>query len=251
MLNRLSEYVLFQWQLAQKLIKGKANSPLSTLITTQFMQERFDAEKDFPEIRQEIRKLRTNQESIEVIDLGAGSKKMGSRRLVSDMLKNSATTGKYGDLLYALPKILNCNSVLELGTNLGLGTHLLSMSHPKVLVNSVEGCKNTFSFTLKRLKGLKIPNIQLHEASFTDFIDNLKESDRFDFVFIDGHHDGAAMTNYFERLLPFLEKKSFVLLDDVRWSADMRSHTEKLKKHQSVADSCDFYRMLLLEIHLD
>jgi predicted O-methyltransferase YrrM len=247
-LNRLSEYFLFQWQLAKKLTKGRTNSPLSTLIIKQISQKRFNARAVLHGYSDELSKLRTSNEYIQIIDLGAGSKKMCSSRRISDMLQNSATTGKYGDLLFALPTMLKSSSILELGTNLGVGTHLLAGAQAKAKVVSIEGCPNTFQFTKKRFAYLSLPNVQLINSSFSEYISNLSSDNRFDFVFIDGHHDGAAMSEYFEGLLPFLEDKSYVLLDDVRWSKDMYHHAMQLCEHRHVVDTCDFYRMILLEI---
>jgi predicted O-methyltransferase YrrM len=45
---------------------------------------------------------------------------------------------------------------------------------------------------------------------------------RFDLVFVDGHHDGAATLRYFEQIKPRLQRGAIVIFDDIEWSDDMR-----------------------------
>jgi predicted O-methyltransferase YrrM len=49
----------------------------------------------------------------------------------------------------------------------------------------------------------------------------LNQSKSWDYVFIDGHHDGDATWRYLRKIYPKPAEVSLVILDDIRWSGDM------------------------------
>src|ERR1700758_4501086 len=54
----------------------------------------------FDELDKTRKQLLQNQQNIEVIDLGAGSKKMNNTRKIADIAKYSIASGKYSELLF-------------------------------------------------------------------------------------------------------------------------------------------------------
>ena len=74
--------------------------------------------------------LLARQDEIEITDLGAGSTvNKSNTRKVSDIAKNSAKGGKWGELLFRLSKHFQPETMIELGTSLGIGSLYQSLSN--------------------------------------------------------------------------------------------------------------------------
>lgn len=171
-------------------------------------------------------KLRKDDRIITIQDFGAGSKKLGNDRKISTILKTSSSKGKYGKLLYQLNKHYQFTNILEFGTSLGVGTSYLALGNSKANITSIEACNNTRNIALENFT--QFDHVQSIHATFDDFLTaetleiNEKSSrEIYDFIFIDGHHDGDALLNYMEKLKPFTIKETIFVLDDIRWSDSM------------------------------
>ena len=188
-------------------------------------------------------KLKSDNTKIHIQDFGVGSRKMGSERSINQIYKNSSSKGKYGKLLYQLNRHFKFNHVLEFGTSLGIGTLNLYLGNPTSQIISLEACPETYQFTSSQLKSF--PNIQLINQTFENFL-NKSQNKIFDFVFIDGHHDGDALLQYLEKLKPFTHSETIFLLDDIRWSQSMFDAWNKIKADKNYNLSIDLFRMGLV-----
>jgi predicted O-methyltransferase YrrM len=166
-------------------------------------------------------KLKNSTQKIEIQDFGAGSKKLGSKRKVTDIFKMSSSKGKYGELLYRLAKHYGPKEMLEFGTSLGVGTTYLALGAPNSNITTVEACPNTRTVALTNFAALN--NIDSQLGTFSDFLDQLPKDKQFDMIFIDGHHDGHALLDYLQRLQQHSHDETLFILDDIRWSDPMKS----------------------------
>ena len=188
-------------------------------------------------------KLKSNNTKIHIQDFGVGSRKMGNERSIKQIYKNSSSKGKYGKLLYQLNRYFEFNHVLEFGTSLGIGTLNLHLGNPRSKIISLEACPETYHFTSSQLK--PFPNIQVINQTFEHFL-NESQNQIFDFVFIDGHHDGDALLHYLEKLKPFTHSETIFLLDDIRWSQSMFDAWDKIKEDKNYNLTIDLFRMGLI-----
>jgi predicted O-methyltransferase YrrM len=186
-------------------------------------------------------KLRKNKDLIQVSDFGAGSKKMGSERTINAIFHNSRSSEKYAKLLYQLSKYYKPKRILELGTSLAWGTLHLHLGNPESIIDTVEGCPQTYRAT-KNLFPIQTENINFHNAKFEDFFNQLS-TEQYDFIFIDGNHKGAALIEYIESLSPYAHNDTLWILDDIRWSDDMWCAWEKITQDPNFHLSIDFGRM--------
>lgn len=198
-------------------------------------------QEDKTKVSELISKLKHDQRTIEIDDHGAGSKKMGNIRKVSSILKNSSSKGKYGKLLYRICKHYQPESILELGTSLGIGTIQMSLGSPGSLVTTIEGCVNTLSIARENFKTAKVEPVSIHDTFDHYLKSNIDK--KFDLVFVDGHHDGKALIHYMQLLEPVTHDETLFILDDIRWSQSMYDAWEELSNREEFHLSMDLFRM--------
>lgn len=192
-----------------------------------------------------IRSLKNNKTVIQVVDAGAGSRKMSSERRIQDILKNASCKGVYADLLYQLTAHYQPKKTLELGTSLGIGTSLLAIGNPKGKVTTIDACENTIEVAENNLFALGIENVELVNDTFLSYL-NQVEKQVFDLVYVDGHHQGEALKNYMQLLKAWTHSDTIFVLDDIRWSEDMFAAWNELKASNNFHLSLDLFRMGIL-----
>jgi predicted O-methyltransferase YrrM len=185
--------------------------------------------------------IKYSNEIISVEDFGAGSKKMGKQRKVSSIFKNSSSKGKYADLLYRLSNFYQPKRILELGTSLGIGTIHLQAGNKNSDIITVEACPKTLAIAQKNFQLFDL-NIRTINSTFQQYISQLKQ-EKFDLVYIDGHHDGNALLAYLESLKPFIHNDTLLILDDIRWSNSMIRAWKNICKSDFYHVSIELLRM--------
>ncbi|MBL4861827.1 MAG: class I SAM-dependent methyltransferase [Crocinitomicaceae bacterium] len=193
------------------------------------------------ELKSISKELRNNNSLIEITDFGAGSKKLDQHRKISSIFKTSSSRGKYGLMLHRLTKHYQPKNVLEFGSSLGLGTICMARG-TRGSVTTIEGCPATYSIAKHNFDQLALTNVQIKNLTFKDYLDELSD-EQFDFVFIDGHHDGKALLYYLERLKPNTNNDTIFVLDDIRWSDSMFEAWKKIIQDASYHVTVDLFRM--------
>ncbi|MBN4070567.1 class I SAM-dependent methyltransferase [Olleya sp. AH-315-F22] len=185
--------------------------------------------------------LLNNHNTIAVTDFGAGSHKMKSSiRIISQIAKNAGTTYSRAKLLFRFLNYFKFNTILELGTSLGIATHAMSLGNPKAKITTLEGCPNISKFSEDNFKQYNLENIEVLTGGFSDEIENLKHN-TYDLIFFDGNHHKEATLKYFETLLQTAHNDSVFIFDDIYWSKEMTEVWETLKKHPKVTVSIDTF----------
>ncbi|WP_317166887.1 O-methyltransferase [Winogradskyella litoriviva] len=187
--------------------------------------------------------LKNSKIELEITDLGEGSKVLNStQRKVSDMVKASSSSKKESKLLFRLSQYFNFNTILELGTSLGMGTYALALANQSSVITTIEGCPNTSAFAKSKLDDLDIKNIHFKVGSFAERIQKLKD-ENYDFIYFDGHHNKNATIQYFEAFLPKIHNDTVFLFDDIYWSKGMTEAWEYIKNHESVKVTVDCFHL--------
>lgn len=185
--------------------------------------------------------LRRSKTTIKMDDRGAGSKKLGTTRAVSQIAKISGSRGKYAQLLYRLARYYRPKKVLELGTSLGLGTLMLHEGHPAAQITSVEGCAQTHAF-LTAQHPLK--NKDSVNFSSNDFLGFLEESTTiFDLIFIDGAHNLTMTLQLLDKLKAHLQDETIIVLDDIRWTPEMLRTWKEIIADSNYHLTIDLFKM--------
>ena len=191
-----------------------------------------------------FKSLKNNKKVITIKDFGAGSHKLGKKRSIQQIFKISSSKGHYGKILYQLSNYFLPKQILEFGTSLGIGTLHFHLGNPASLITTIEACPETLNFTKDFLKD-KVSTINFIESTFSDFLNQIS-TEKYDLIFVDGHHDGKATIDYMQKLENHSHNDTIFILDDIRWSDDMFEAWNILRNSDKYNVSIDLFRMGIL-----
>ncbi|MEO5907144.1 MAG: class I SAM-dependent methyltransferase, partial [Saprospiraceae bacterium] len=94
---------------------------------------------------------------------------------------------------------------------------------------------------------LQIQNIELINEPFESYIENsIPSIDRIDLLFLDGNHRKDALLSYYHALKNKFHANSIIIVDDIYWSAEMKSAWEEIIRANEVTQSVDCFQFGLL-----
>ena len=203
----------------------------------------FHAKNDYHEIEGLRSQLLLDHRIIQVTDLGAGSHVNNNKnKAVRVIARNALKPARLAQLIYRLALHFSPQTVIELGTCLGITTAYLAKAAPQARVISIEGCPETAAVAAENLSRLNISNVELKTGNFDIMLPGiLKEQKSLDFVFIDGNHRKEATLNYFEWCLPKLSETGIMIFDDIYWSKGMKEAWEQIKADPRVTVTIDLF----------
>jgi predicted O-methyltransferase YrrM len=188
-------------------------------------------------------KLLLTEMEISIEDHGAGSRVNSAKnRKIKDVAKNTLKAPKYGQLLFRLVNHFKPNTVLELGTSLGVSTLYLAAPSKKTKVITVEGCPKTAKVAQINFDKIGFNNIELVNNNFDAFLpEYLKKVEKLDFVFFDGNHQKEATINYFNWCVEKAVNETIFVFDDIHWSKGMSEAWEEIKLNPRVTSTIDLF----------
>ncbi len=182
-----------------------------------------------------------NKDIIKVTDFGAGSKIFKStERPINKIAKNAGISSKKIKLLLKICTYFDFNSILEIGTSLGIGTFTLSTGNPKAKITTLEGCPETLKTAKKYLSKHSKSNINYVQGDFKNTLD-LVLNQPYDLIYFDGNHQKNTTIEYFEKCLKVAHNNSIFIFDDIYWSKEMTEAWEYIKKHSKVTVTIDTF----------
>jgi predicted O-methyltransferase YrrM len=200
----------------------------------------YPAYKDVEELRQQLLNDKT---ILDVEDLGAGSTvSKTNQRTIASIAKNAAKPKKFGQLLYRIVKFYQPQTVLELGSSLGITTSYLAKTKPDTRVITMEGAKEIAAVAKQNFKSLQLQNIEMIEGDFDNtLVTAIEQLSAINLAFIDGNHRYLPTIQYFNTILSKTNNFSIIILDDIHWSEEMEQAWKYCKDHSSVTLSIDLF----------
>jgi predicted O-methyltransferase YrrM len=188
--------------------------------------------------------LLQDHNTIDVTDFGAGSKVFKSnRREIAKIAKTAGITSKNAELLFRVVNYFKPNSILEIGTSLGLATSALSLGKKSAKITTLEGCTETSKTAQLQFQKFNLDNIDSKVSEFEAFLKTLNlEPDTLNLVYFDGNHQKDATLQYFELLLPTATNDSVWIFDDIHWSSEMEQAWEIIKENPHVTVTIDTFQ---------
>ena len=240
MLHILKSYINFIWN--SKNEHGVHSPFVFDLVTKCF----YDKTKfsEYTVLKQYRNSLLENKNNIEVTDFGAGSRVFKSNtRQISKIAQTAGISPKRAELLFRIVNYFQPETILEIGTSLGLATSALLVGNTSSKLITLEGCPNTQKQCQLQLQKLNINNVECINTEFSTYLKNFQlQSSNFQLIYYDGNHSEKATLEYFELLLPTITNTSVWIFDDIHWSAEMENAWEIIKKHPKVKVTIDTFQ---------
>lgn len=200
----------------------------------------------YSNINHSAESLARNPRIIETTDFGRSNSKTNyEHRLesISHICKMSSIRPKYGKLLFRLVQNCNPETIVELGTSLGVSTSYIAKAAPQAKIVSLEGCSVKAQIASSLFEKLSISNVSLQIGRFEDVLPEvLKDIKKIDFAFIDGNHKFKPTINYFNLLQNSAHNHSCFVFDDIHWSSEMEKAWTEITNHPSVSVSIDIFQ---------
>jgi len=194
-------------------------------------------------VEQLRKQLLKDQTLLTIKDFGAGSAiDKTNQRTIASIAKNAAKPKKYGQLIYRMVKYYQPQTVLELGTSLGITTSYLATANSRAKVITMEGATEIADIARENFRILEIRNIEIKEGNFDNTLPSvIGQQPLVDFAFIDGNHRNEPTIRYFHQLLTKTNNDSILVFDDIHWNMEMEQAWQTIRKHPSVRCSIDLF----------
>jgi len=187
--------------------------------------------------------LKCDQTEIDVPDFGAGSRlSAGKKRKISSVASSSLKPKKYAQLLFRLVHFYKPQTIVEIGTSLGVSTAYLSCAKLDAQIITMEGAPEIATIAKKNFEKLRLPNIEVVTGNFDETLESvISQLSTINFAFIDGNHRKEPTLHYFNLLMEKVNSSSILVFDDIHWSRDMEAAWEAIKCHPLITLTIDLF----------
>lgn len=220
------------------------HSPFLFDLYTKVIKAKHDNHPDYDQLKSLRKALLSSNEEIEILDLGAGSRVNKSNlRKIKTIARNAEKPAKFGKLFHRLIRHFQPETILELGTSLGLTTLYMSKAKPGTKIISFEGCPQTAKVAQQNFDKLGVDNIDVVLGNIDETLPaTLKKLDRkLDYAYFDANHRYEPTVRYFENCLPYAHNDTIFIFDDIYWSEGMTQAWNEIKAHPQVTLTVDLF----------
>lgn len=193
-------------------------------------------------------------DTLDVVDYGSAGSKEGVLipRRVCDIAKRQLESPQVGQALFRLVNWMGMQEkrplqILELGTSLGVTTAYLAAADSRNRVVTLEGSAAVLNVAKGVWRALKLENIEWKEGNIDDTL-YIYAREKWDVGYVDANHTYEATMRYVNTLLPVMQEKGVIILDDIHYSARMEQAWKELKEDKRITTSMDLYHVGLLFI---
>lgn len=206
----------------------------------------------FADIERRRELLLACQDVLDVTDFGSAGSPKGKlvQRRVCDIAKTHLERPKIGQLLFRLVNFLAQHEkrpleILELGTSLGVTTAYLASAGSRHRVMTLEGSEAVLRLAQGVWRALRLENIAWQQGNIDDTLYKCAR-EKLDMVYVDANHTFEATMRYVRFLLPRMNEKGVIVVDDIHHSEQMEQVWAALKDDARVTTSMDLYHVGLL-----
>nr|WP_315167186.1 class I SAM-dependent methyltransferase [uncultured Flavobacterium sp.] len=240
MLHSIKSYITFLWKSKNE---HAVHSPFVFNLITKCFYDR-KSKPEYSILKNYRNLLLKNKNLIEVTDFGAGSKVFKSNtREIAKIAKTAGISRKRAKLLFRVVNYFQPDTILEIGTSLGLATSALALGNPNAKIVTLEGCPETANQCQLQLQKFNINTVKSIVTEFSTYFKTINhQPDAINLIYFDGNHSKKATLNYFESLLPTITNDSIWIFDDIHWSTEMEEAWESIKNHPKVKVTIDTFQ---------
>jgi predicted O-methyltransferase YrrM len=194
-------------------------------------------------LRSYERKLLTDERSLQISDLGAGSHANNTQiRRVGHIAKHAGKQLALRELFFRLTNDLEPEYGVELGTSLGMSSAYFGKACERMTWYTIEGSPEVHKVSKQTFSDLRLKHIRPISGNFNDkFPQVLNEIPKLDLLYVDGNHRKQATIDYFNQALRKAHPGTVMIFDDLYWSDGMIEAWETIKAHPKVSLSIDLF----------
>ncbi|MBC7829108.1 MAG: class I SAM-dependent methyltransferase [Chitinophagaceae bacterium] len=180
---------------------------------------------------------------LDIEDFGAGSAiRSTKQRSIASIARNAAKNKKLCRLLFRMVHYYQPQTIVELGTSLGISSAYMASANQAANVITIEGASSVAAAAKRNHEILQLNNIQGITGKFEDKLPLiLQQVEKLDLAFVDGNHRLQPTKNYFEQLLTKATPQSILVFDDIHWSKEMEEAWRIIQQHDRVTASIDLF----------
>lgn len=210
-----------------------------------FVRQVMDTSKEYYDFYS-IETLRSqylnSTDSIDFIDFGTGNS--DGKRKIRDIARSSLSSKTQCRMLFNLVNRYQPETIVELGTSLGIATMYMASARRNGKLYTFEGNPATVRLVEQSLQKCQYVNVEVIEGDFTHTLQpTLDKINRVDLAFVDGNHAYDPTMEYFELLKSYCHKDSILIFDDIYWSEEMHRAWRDIKSDPSVTVALDLFFM--------
>ncbi len=160
------------------------------------------------------------------------------------LARNVSVQRRWGVFLQLCAEAMGARVVLELGSCVGISGAYLATASARPQVITIEASPELARLAAETIARFSADAVVLQGMFDERLPDALSAS--IDLAYIDGHHDGAATLRYVRTIVPHLEPRAWVILDDIRLYREMADAWNTLRTLPGVGAAVDVGRFGLL-----
>ncbi|PID68052.1 MAG: hypothetical protein CR968_03495 [Flavobacteriia bacterium] len=229
-----------------KRTKYSIHSPFVYKLITSGLQQPVDKNK-LIKFKRYRRNLVNSKDVISVENLDTDSQVLNTTpkpvKKITGINGNSQAKAK---LIFNLSDYFKFNSILVLGSSLGINTLIFKTALPQARITTIESCKNTLAFTRKKLKKANINNIEFIHGTVDEHLLPLLDTQTFDVIYTSKQHTETETLNYFNTIKPLVQNDTLLIFDDIHRSQDMTKIWNKIISDSCVSVSIDLFYLGLV-----
>jgi predicted O-methyltransferase YrrM len=196
-----------------------------------------------PEIEASRIELLHDDRVLQIEDLGAGSRiETSKEKTVNQLARTALKPKKYAQLLYRLVRHYRPETIVELGTSLGLTTAYFSKANPSASIITIEGSESIRQIALENFQKLNCQNVQSVTGNFDTVLPTVNSRlQTVSLAYIDGNHRYEPTIRYFREFLQKKDANTIFIFDDIHWSEEMEKAWEEIKNDPAVQYTMDLF----------
>ena len=171
---------------------------------------------------------------------------MSGKEKLSDIAAKSLAPPLLAQLYTRIIKQLKAETIIELGTSLGITTLYLALRNEAQVV-TLEGNKAVADIAITNFEFFDKKNISVIHGNIDKTLkEALFNMRKVDFVLMDANHRYEPTMRYFDIVSKRVKEKSIVIIDDIHRSAEMSKAWKEISNHELVYGSIDLFRCGIL-----
>lgn len=193
---------------------------------------------NFSSVEEVRRKFIKSKESIYFVDYGKDGNTI--HKSIAIIASKSLKSKKYARLLAQSVAYFNSQSILEIGTSLGVTTAYLAKS-TKGKVHTLEGDSQVAALANQGWATCGLSNITQTVGNFDNTLEIALQLATYDFIYVDGNHRFEPTLRYFELCLKQATADCVFVFDDIHYSKEMETAWQTIKQHPKVQATIDVF----------